>query len=79
MEDLLVEVASKAADIAAPAFGVGMCWAGFLSLAAMSWKPLQEAVTLPKGNVFSFALMFGYPDYQTYGIPRRNPVQVTWQ
>jgi nitroreductase/Pyruvate/2-oxoacid:ferredoxin oxidoreductase delta subunit len=72
-------IALTYADITAPSFGVGVCWAGFLSLAAMSWKPLQEAIDLPEGRTFSYALMFGYPDYQTYGIPRRNPVQVTWQ
>jgi nitroreductase len=29
-------------DIAAPAFGVGMCWAGFLAIADQTWEPLLE-------------------------------------
>jgi len=33
-------------DIVAPAFGIGTCWAGFLTAAA-SWKPLQEVLALP--------------------------------
>ena len=36
-------------DIAAPAFGVGTCWAGFLSMAAAAYEPLQEALALPGG------------------------------
>ncbi len=66
-------------DIAAPAFGVGTCWAGFLSMAAAAYEPLQEALALPAGRTYSYSLMFGYPHYKTYGIPRRNPVQVMWR
>lgn len=66
-------------DIAAPAFGVGTCWAGFLTVAASSWKPLQEALALPEGRVISYAMMFGHPKYKAYRLPRRNPVQVTWR
>ena len=66
-------------DIAAPAFGVGTCWAGFLSWAAAAYGPLQEAFALPAGRKYAYSLMFGYPQYKTYGIPRRNPVKVTWR
>ena len=66
-------------DIAAPAFGLGTCWAGFLSLGAASWEPLQRALALPPGRIFAYAMMFGYPQYRTYRIPRRNPVHVTWR
>jgi nitroreductase/ferredoxin len=66
-------------DIAAPAFGVGTCWAGFLSMAAQSYKPLREALALPPGREYAYSLMFGHPQYKTYGIPRRNPVQVEWR
>ncbi len=66
-------------DIAAPSFGVGTCWAGFLTAAARIWKPLQEALALPQGRMISYAMMFGYPQHKTYRIPRRNPVQITWR
>jgi nitroreductase len=36
-------------DIAAPAFGLGCCWAGFLSMAATAYEPLQKALALPEG------------------------------
>lgn len=65
-------------DILAPAFGIGTCWAGFLTIAAGSWKPLQEALALPEGRMISYAMMFGYPKYKAYRLPRRNPLNVTW-
>ena len=66
-------------DIAAPAFGIGTCWAGFLSMAAAAYEPLQEALALPAGRRYAYSLMFGHPQYKTYGIPRRKPLQVTWR
>ncbi|MGA2104253.1 nitroreductase family protein [Methanoregula sp.] len=72
-------IALSTFDIAAPAWGVGTCWAGFLSMAAAVYEPLKEALALPAGRKYAYSLMFGYPQYKTYGIPRRNPVQVTWR
>jgi len=66
-------------DIAAPAFGVGACWAGFLSMAARAYEPLTAALALPAGREYAYGLFFGYPQYKTYNIPRRNPVQVEWR
>ena len=66
-------------DISAPAFGIGTCWAGFLSMAAAAYEPLQKVLALPAGRRYAYSLMFGYPQYKVYGIPRRNPLQVTWR
>ncbi len=66
-------------DIAAPAFGLGTCWAGFVAGAAKLWKPMQEALALPEGRGVGYAMMFGYPHYKTYSIPRRNPARITWR
>ena len=66
-------------DSVAPAFGIGTCWAGFLSMAAAAYEPLQEALALPPGRRYAYGLMFGHPQYRTYGIPRRNPLKVTWR
>jgi len=35
-------------DIAAPAFGVGTCWAGFVAMATMSYEPLPEGARHPR-------------------------------
>ena len=66
-------------DITAPAYGAGTCWAGFLSMAAAAYQPLQKALALPSGRTYAYALMFGHPQYKTYGIPRRNPVEIMWR
>jgi nitroreductase len=66
-------------DVAAPAFGIGTCWAGFVAMAAASYEPLQKELGLPVGRKCAYAMMFGYPQYKIYGIPRRNPVAVTWR
>ena len=66
-------------DIAAPAFGVGTCWAGFVAMAASSYEPLQKELGIPAGRKSAYVMMFGNPLYKIYGIPRRKPLQVTWQ
>jgi nitroreductase/NAD-dependent dihydropyrimidine dehydrogenase PreA subunit len=66
-------------DIAAPSFGIGTCWAGFVKLAIDVYKPLQEAVAIPRGRIAACAMMFGYATYKTASIPRRNPADIIWK
>lgn len=66
-------------DIAAPAFSVGTCWAGFVAAASMLYEPLLKELGLPQGRKPAYAMMFGYPKYKVYGIPRRKPLEITWQ
>lgn len=66
-------------DIAAPAFDIGTCWAGFVAAAAMFYEPLQKELDLPAGRKCAYAMMFGNPRYKIYGIPRRKPLEVMWQ
>jgi nitroreductase/NAD-dependent dihydropyrimidine dehydrogenase PreA subunit len=66
-------------DIAAPAFDIGTCWAGFVAMAATSYEPLQKELGLPVGRKSAYAMMFGHPQYKIYGIPRRKPLEVMWQ
>jgi len=66
-------------DIAAPSFGIGTCWAGFVAGAAREYEPLKQYLGLPAGRAFAYAMMFGYPQYTIYGIPRRKPLNVSWR
>jgi nitroreductase/NAD-dependent dihydropyrimidine dehydrogenase PreA subunit len=66
-------------DVAAPAFGIGTCWAGFVAMAATSYVPLQKELGISAGRKSAYAMMFGNPQYRIYGIPRRKPLKVTWQ
>ncbi len=72
-------IALTHADLAAPSFGVGTCWAGFLAIAAARWEPLRAALALPPGRAFAFALLFGRPRFRPHGIPRRAPLRVEWR
>ena len=65
-------------DIAAPAFGIGTCWAGFVAMAAASYEPLQKELAIPAGRKSAYVMMFGNPQYKIYGIPRRKPIEVMW-
>jgi nitroreductase/NAD-dependent dihydropyrimidine dehydrogenase PreA subunit len=66
-------------DIAAPAFGIGTCWAGFVKMATDSYPPLKEKLALPEGRKAAYAMMFGYSSYKISSIPRRNPVDISWR
>ena len=67
-------------DIAAPAWGIGTCWAGFIAMAASAnYGPLLSLFDLPAGRIFAYAMMLGHPQYKATAIPRRNPLAVTWQ
>lgn len=65
-------------DILAPAYGLGTCWAGFVSAAAVVHAPLQKELALPEGRQFAYALMLGRPQFKPRSIPRRNPLEVSW-
>ncbi len=65
-------------DVAAPAYGIGTCWAGFVAMAASSYEPLQKELGIPAGRKSGYAMMFGNPQYKIYGIPRRKPLMVSW-
>jgi len=66
-------------DVAAPAFGIGTCWAGFVAMAATSSAPVQKELGIPAGRKSAYAILFGNPQYKIYGIPRRKPLKVTWR
>ncbi|WP_421909788.1 nitroreductase family protein [Methanolacinia petrolearia] len=66
-------------DAAAPAAGIGTCWAGFVAMAASEYEPLQKEIGIPAGRKCAYAMMFGYPKYMPQNIPRRNPLKVTWK
>lgn len=66
-------------DVSAPAYGIGTCWAGFIAMAASSYKPLQKELGIPAGRRCAYAMMFGHPQYKICGIPRRKPLEVAWR
>lgn len=65
-------------DLAAPAFGLGTCWGGYVYAAAQFWEPARQALEIPEGHGCFGAMMVGRPKYQYHRIPARKPAQVTW-
>lgn len=66
-------------DVTMPAFGIGACWAGFLTVAASSSEKVRQAFRIPEGRVYQFALLFGYPKYPIHNIPSRKAVPIEWR
>ena len=66
-------------ELAATAFGVGVCWAGFIMGAASAWPPVREFLDLPEGNVSNGMLLAGYPKHKYHRLPIRNEPQIIWR
>ena len=66
-------------ELAALSFGIGTCWAGYVTAAALYWPPLQEVLALPENDKVFAAMMLGYPKYKYYRLPLRNEARITWQ
>ena len=83
-EDLLVApsactIALTYLELAAPAFGLGACWAGYFDSAANLWPPLKDALELPDGHASFGAMMIGYPKYKYQRMPLRNQAKISWR
>ena len=65
-------------ELAAPAFGLGTCWGGFLNAAANAWPSVQETLSLPEGNISYGVMMVGYPKYEYHRLPLRNEAEIIW-
>lgn len=66
-------------ELAAPAFGLGTCWAGFVSIIfGIAGDQLRSIMGLPEDHNLIGALMLGIPQYRYLRIPKRNPVKLTW-
>lgn len=66
-------------DLAAPAFGLGTCWAGFVMIASAQWPPLQQTLSLPEGHACFGAMMIGYPKYHYHRLPLRKEADIAWR
>jgi nitroreductase/NAD-dependent dihydropyrimidine dehydrogenase PreA subunit len=65
-------------DLAAPSFGLGVCWAGYFTAAAQTWPPLQAALGLPEGHQVFGTMMIGHPRFEYHRLPLRNEPVITW-
>jgi nitroreductase/NAD-dependent dihydropyrimidine dehydrogenase PreA subunit len=66
-------------ELAAPTYRLGACWAGYFNAAAMSWPPLQHALSLPKNHASYGAMMIGYPKFAYHRLPERKEADISWR
>jgi nitroreductase len=66
-------------ELAAPAFGLGACWAGYVHMAALHWPPLPAALALPEGHQFGGGMLLGEPRYRYHRFPLRREPEITWR
>lgn len=72
-------IALTYAELAAPSFGLGVCWMGYFMLAAEKYPPLQAALDIPTEHAPFGALIAGEPLHAFQRLPRRKPLRITWQ
>jgi nitroreductase/NAD-dependent dihydropyrimidine dehydrogenase PreA subunit len=65
-------------DLAAQAFGLGTCWAGYVNIAMTQVPELRESLGIPEDCLNRGAMLLGYPAYSYARIPRRNKAEVLW-
>jgi len=78
MSSASATIALATLDLAALPFGLGTCWAGFLTMAAAGSYEVATALGLPPGHRMLGGMMIGYPEFEYARIPARNPAQVIW-
>jgi nitroreductase/NAD-dependent dihydropyrimidine dehydrogenase PreA subunit len=66
-------------DLAAPVFGLGTCWAGFMQIALDTSPAITAELNLPEGHKPHYAMMLGYPEYRFHRAPKRDAAKVTWR
>lgn len=69
-------LATATFDLTAATLGVGVCWAGFVTVAAGKNKEIMKMLELEEGKKVFGALMFGYPKVQYKKVPQRNKIKV---
>lgn len=66
-------------EVAAPAFGLGACWAGYFGVAAGLMPDIGAALGIPQDHAIHGAMMFGYPKYRYARVPKRNAAVIVWK
>ncbi len=71
-------IALACLEIAASAFDLGTCWAGYLHTAISMSSKIRKSFDLPQGFVVTGAMMIGYPNVRFHRIPARKKSKITW-
>lgn len=66
-------------ELAAASLKIGVCWAGFVEMAANFYPPLTKNLELPDNHKVMGALLTGYSKFQYQRLPLRNAPMVRWR
>lgn len=66
-------------ELAAPSFGLGVCWAGYFNAAINAHPPMKEALGIDEGDSAYGSLMLGLSKEAFHRIPARHPATITWR
>ncbi len=65
-------------DLLAKSAGLGCCWNGYFFISAGAFKPMIQAIGLPKSLTPYAALMIGYPKFKYHRVPPRKKGQIVY-
>jgi nitroreductase/NAD-dependent dihydropyrimidine dehydrogenase PreA subunit len=71
-------IAAQTVVLGAMTMGLGTCYIGLLTKAALDYPPLQEALGLPPGDLVYSVLVLGYPRLKFHKAVDRKPLTVQW-
>lgn len=66
-------------ELAAASLRLGVCWGGFIEMAANAYHPMTQALEMPEGHKVMGAMMIGRPEFRYQRLPLRNEPKVTWR
>lgn len=65
-------------ELAAPSFGLGCCWGGFIRRAMTLVPEIKALAGIEEECVDFFPMMVGYPTTRYYRMPRRKEAKIVW-
>ncbi len=66
-------------ELAAPAYGLGTCWAGVLQGAIMSVPGIKSAVGIPDHYPSYYPMILGYSKVRYHRLPERRAPKILWK
>jgi nitroreductase len=66
-------------ELAALSFGLGSCWAGYVSIAASMSEEVRKFVGLSPRAACHGAMMLGFPKYDYHRVPLRNKANIRFK
>ncbi len=71
-----VSIALTIFDLAAPLYGIGACWAGFLMNLANQDRHMTSRLNIAEGNKILGVLLIGHSDMDYVATPNRNDINL---